>query len=39
MASFGDYEIYSLKGKLFDDIERFQDVESISERIKQLLIE
>lgn len=37
MASFGDYEIYSLEGGLFEDIERYPNVKTAGERIHQLL--
>jgi len=38
-VSFGFYEIYSLNGDLFEDIERFNDVKSAGERICELLQE
>lgn len=38
-CSFGDYEIYSLEGKLFEDIERFADVKSAGSRIVELLVD
>ncbi len=37
MASFGNYEIYSLKGDLFEDIERYPNVKTAGERIHELL--
>ena len=36
-ASFGQFEIYSLEGNLFEDIERYPDVKSAGERIYALL--
>lgn len=36
-CSFGDYEIWSLEGNLFDDVEHFDDVAEAGERIIELL--
>lgn len=37
MATFNTYEIYSIKGDLFEDIERFDSLEEAEARIKELL--
>ena len=37
MVSFGNYEIYSLEGGLFEEAERYPDVKTAGERIYQLL--
>lgn len=36
-ASFGDYEIYSLEGELFDEIRRYRKVEHAGKTIHSLL--
>lgn len=35
--TFGDFEIYSLKGELFEDVHRFKNVKAAGEAIHELL--
>lgn len=36
-GTFNTFEIYCIKGRLFDDVERYDTLEDAENRIKQLL--